>query len=274
MTISSFCQQELLTHGPLTVDELTDRAVDAGVTRARNPKYAVHNEVRYRQVELLDGRWVTPLWLMEGRHLTTPRVRARSIGYYDDVPGTTDHDLGLLKLPWQAPGLLKAAPLAGEGEVLCLSVRDGQPGWSVIPAPEHDAPEIAALVARLSSREHPCSRFYGDEATGALRVVAQLLLEDEELLRSPLAPLSQWVPALVREVEREQEALRWHQRAEEAADSTVRLDPCQSIEVRLAAERAGLSTQEWVADAIDHALATGRLPDDGVVVSLRADRWI
>jgi hypothetical protein len=46
MTIATFCRDELLAHGPLTLDELTDRAVRAGVTRSTTPRSSVGSAIR------------------------------------------------------------------------------------------------------------------------------------------------------------------------------------------------------------------------------------
>lgn len=53
MTIASFCRDELLAHGPLTLDDLAARAVTAGVTRAANPTSTVRQAIQYDELE----RW-------------------------------------------------------------------------------------------------------------------------------------------------------------------------------------------------------------------------
>jgi hypothetical protein len=85
MTISSFCRDQLLAHGPLPLQTLADLAAHAGKTTARDPAAAVRNAIAYKEIQLADDRWATPLWLLEGRVLTARRLPI--------VEGGTDHDL-------------------------------------------------------------------------------------------------------------------------------------------------------------------------------------
>lgn len=74
MTISSFCRDLLLARGPLPLETLAERAAAAGATTARDPAAAVRSALAYREVQLSDRRWATPLWLLEGRILTARRL--------------------------------------------------------------------------------------------------------------------------------------------------------------------------------------------------------
>jgi hypothetical protein len=85
MTISSFCRDQLLAHGPLPLQTLAELAADAGKTTARDPAAAVRTAIAYKEIQLTDDRWATPLWLLEGRILTSRRLPI--------VGGWTDPDL-------------------------------------------------------------------------------------------------------------------------------------------------------------------------------------
>ena len=74
MTISTFCRDQLLTHGPLPLQTLADLAAEAGTTTARDPAAAVRGAIAYKEVQLADGRWATPMWLLEGRILTVRQL--------------------------------------------------------------------------------------------------------------------------------------------------------------------------------------------------------
>jgi len=269
MTISSFCQSQLLTDGPLSSDELTARAVAAGVTRARNPEMSVLSAIRHRELQLLDGRWVTPLALLEGRCLTTAAFR-RPYGAWDEP----DADLALL-----GPGLLdlgtprRPVPVPGQDEVLCVRVVEGTVDVTTIPAPDPGTLEVASLAQRLPAVA-PAYR-YGEERRTALRSVTQLMVDDPSSFRTPLPPLSTWVPALVEQARRQADATRvereWQDEQERRSRGQVHLDDCQAIEVQLAAERAGVPVHVWVTDALDRQLSAERNRYDAhhdVVISL------
>ena len=128
MTISSFCRDQLLAHGPLPLQTLADLAADAGKTTARDPAAAVRTALAYKEIQLADDRWATPLWLLEGRILTVHRLpivdewAAPDVddGYdalldaglsledpdlADGIDGT-HHDLALLDLAARSPAAL------------------------------------------------------------------------------------------------------------------------------------------------------------------------
>ena len=146
MTISAFCRDQLLTHGPLPLETLAELAADAGTTTARNPVSSVRSAIVYKEVLLADGRWATPLWLLEGRILTAHRLPyvgswseddlededgdAPPYDPYledpdlDEVPDGSRHDLALLEaamksssLPLAAGGLLRQPPYGGGWQV-------------------------------------------------------------------------------------------------------------------------------------------------------------
>ena len=269
MTIASFCREQLLTHGPLSLDELTERAVAAGVTRAKNPHAAVAEALRYRERQLLDGRWVTPLWLLEGRCLTAASLPYRMRWY-----GEVDPDLGLLgdAIPTREPNELEG--VGDRRTLLCLSVKDRQVTVTRVPHPQQFQ-VVVDLAARLAALTRKPA--YGDLRVPALRAVAQLMVDDPSTFGTPLPPLSSWVPTLVEDELRREEVERQMQELHDQWRRTVQvgLDDCTAIEVQLAAERARVSVEEWTRNAIDRALVAERprpTGSNGVVIDLR-DRW-
>jgi hypothetical protein len=140
MTISAFCRDQLLAHGPLPLETLAELAAGAGTTTARDPASAVRSAIAYKEVLLADGRWATPLWLLEGRILTACRLPLvdtwpesdlgdEDASPYDpyledpdleEVPHGSRHDLALLNLaiksssvPLATGGLLRGSPYGG-----------------------------------------------------------------------------------------------------------------------------------------------------------------
>lgn len=103
MTISAFCRDQLLAQGPLGLETLAHLAADAGKTTVRNPACAVRSAISYKEVLLADGRWATPLWLLEGRILTARRLPLVE-GWADLGPGDEDDDLLAYEDPDTAEG--------------------------------------------------------------------------------------------------------------------------------------------------------------------------
>lgn len=172
MTISAFCRDQLLTQGPLPLETLSGLAADAGKTTARDPAAAVRSALTHKEVLLADGRWATPLWLLEGRILTTrrlPLIRGWSDlepgDAYDQVPAledwcldevadTSHHDLALLERASRSSsvrlatgGFLRSSRYGagwevphgwpevrpGRDQLLGLRVRDGQLHVELVP---------------------------------------------------------------------------------------------------------------------------------------------
>lgn len=227
MTIATFCRDELLAHGPLTLDELADRAASAGVTQALNPRGTVGSAIRQRELELSDGRWVTPLWLLEGRCLTTPALGIPE--WTCDPRDTSQYDLGLLELaaslvpiPLVGGGMLRrrsylggwkssvALPEPRDGDLLCFRVTGGALDVTVIPTALTDTVEAARLSKELNLIVEP--RIYDyrwQPGTAVNRRLAELIVADDTLLRTPVPPLSVGCDLLAKEVariERERDA--------------------------------------------------------------------
>lgn len=222
MTIATFCRDELLASGPLTLDELAARALRAGVTRSSDPRAAVRRAMQHRELELAGERWVTPLWLLEGRCLTTPALGIRE--WTCDPRDTSEQDLGLLRLavrlapiplagggylrsrnPWGGWRSSTRLPEPRAGELLCLRLRGGVLEPSVIPAAVTRTPDAARVGAALDAIV-PSHRYGWRAGTAVLQRLAELVLADDALLRSPLPPLSECCALLAAERAR-QEAL-------------------------------------------------------------------
>jgi hypothetical protein len=271
MTIASFCRDQLLAFGPLSLDELTSRALAAGVTRARNPQAALMSALRYQEVELLDGRWVTPAWLLDGRYLTTAGAGTSHRGWFDG-----DLDLGLLGRELLTP--VDIPPHHDPDEVSCLHVVDGEVRTSTTTWSDVQTSDVAALSERVAALGSPAR--YGNRVAFAHRAIAQLMVDDPTTFRTPLPPLSSWVPALVEEVrsrtEQLQRRLEWEEEEARRRRREVILSDCEAVEVEIAAARAGLSVSAWVYDALDRALEAEhqRVAEPGGIVISLGDRWL
>jgi hypothetical protein len=224
MTIATFCRDELLAHGPLTLDELAGRASRAGVTQALNPRGSVGSAIRHREVELSDGRWVTPLWLLEGRCLTTPALGIPE--WTCDPRDTSRYDLGLIELaaslapiPLVGGGMLRrrnynggwkssvALPEPRHGDLLCFRVTGGALEVTMIPTATTDTLQAARVSKLLNTLVPP--RFYDyrwQAGTAVNQRLAELILTDDTLLRSPVPPLSECSDLLAEEVARVERA--------------------------------------------------------------------
>ncbi|MCW2547386.1 MAG: hypothetical protein JWN96_1846, partial [Mycobacterium sp.] len=115
MTIASFCRDQLFEQGPLTIEELTERVVAAGLTRSRSPLSTVQSAITHVEVKLADGRWASPLWLLQGRWLTTTGFWGDQVDWYpdpyDEIPDRRDAEADLDALV----RLLRGGPLAVPG---------------------------------------------------------------------------------------------------------------------------------------------------------------
>jgi hypothetical protein len=95
MTIFTFCRDQVLADGPLSLEEPTERAVAAGVTRSQQPMSTVRSTISHRLIALPGERWASALPLLEGRVLTTRSFGTR--GPDDARDGNrSGFDLGLL----------------------------------------------------------------------------------------------------------------------------------------------------------------------------------
>ncbi len=269
MTISSFCLDQLRTAGPLTLDALTELAVAENVTTARNPAGSVRSAVAPHAVQLRDGRWASPLALLEGRVLTTATCQDPSVRPL----GSLDHDLELLRaavreraIPLAHGGSLRASTygplnlqdvMTGTAEQALLGLRlvDGVLHVEHLPLTA-EMRQAGRLLADALGPLKPRARTYWstdlhDVASNLSAALWDRLAADPDFLTSPVPPLSHCIPALAHalQLEREQaqeRALRWY----------ARLD--LPTEVRWAAERgadlSGATLDDWLSTFVAQSL--------------------
>ena len=280
MSIASFCRDELLAYGPLTADDLGERAAAAGVTRAASPRNAVLSAMRGREVELSDGRWVSPLYVLEGRCLTTPLLPLMT----SDVPhDSNEEDLALLHraarlrpIPLVGGGYLRhygynrwwkssaRLPEAASDELLCLRVTNGELAISTVHDSELATPD-RAVVGKLDDATGPRRNWYDDATTAVVTRLAELILADPSLMRQPGPPLSRQVGALRRVVERREEQ-RLRSRCWLPEDSwqfqglTLHLSDDHALRLDRLAALDGLLPYEWVERQIDRVALNALQP--------------
>lgn len=310
MTISSFCRDQLLAHGPLPLPVLADRAAQAGVTTAQDPLASVRSAIAYKEVLLADGRWATPLWLLEGRILTTSSLPLGgwthlvtedayddwSLPLAEDRPEDAQHDLALLEaalrsapLPLAAGGVLRRTAYGsgwrapkdwpgvglGRHELLGLRVREGQLHLELVrmtPELRTAGEQLACELERLDPNGHG---WWGTD----LRVSQDLtdalwnrMAADPTFLTSPVPPLSQCIPPLAVAIRSERA-----RRAAEASRWRPQLDlpaALQDVAVQGAWESDKL-LNEWLNALVADRLRELREDADscGEVLPLRGRCW-
>lgn len=288
MTIFQFCRDQLVTDGPLSLAELTRRAVDAGVTRSRPPHSSVRTALAYRAIQLPDQRWASPLWLLEGRVLTT-RSFGQSPQYdedgYHEGPADEVYDLGLLikavkdhDLPLSTGGVLRCEPYGSDwrfpkewrpvrpGRFQLLGLRIVRGVLHVEPvdhSPElqQRGPALGLAVARLD--DHLSRRFYGSHVQRLHQSLeAQLwirLATDPAFLTEPVPPFSECVPALeealaVLRAEQQRQRDCWH--------AELELPRSVLWIAQREAQRDGFEMKEWLEQLVASTLR--RLPQPAV----------
>ena len=312
MTIASFCR-DLLICGPLPVDLLAARAAEAGVTTARDPAVAVRSALTYKEVLLADGRWATPLWLLEGRILTVRALPFADVWPDDDcctgdpgVPDGSRHDLALLEaaarscsVPLADGGFLRRSSYGsglrapkgwptlrpGRSQVLGLRVREGALHVELVPADEalHRAGD--RLAHELGPLDSPGRYWSTTDCLVSERLVAALwerMAADPDFLTSPVPPFSQCIPPLAAALEREAERRslarrRWQPQLDLPAE-------LQSVALEESA-RSGQLVDGWLSTFVTRrlrdldnerasSLDERAWPDaDGEVVPLQSRRW-
>jgi len=200
----------LLDHGPLTLTELHELAVEQGLIKTKNPStlrsYLSADELVVRP----DGRYDTAARLLRGQVFTT-RVRPGA----DDGVLWTYRDLDGL-------ALLRSLPLAtggelrrGEGEVESWV---GPPGWlaaptssrllalrwdgrsvehtwlDAVPAPDSDAVRNAREVLARHTRAQHRHGWSSVPRISLSSTVLSALVEQPTLFATPLPPLRELLP--------------------------------------------------------------------------------
>lgn len=287
MTISSFCRDLLLARGPLPLQALSDLAVAAGATSARDPVAAVRGVISSKEVQLADGRWATPLWLLEGRVLTVRRLpgpTAWTAGDLDDdsdllldgadLDGST-HDLAPLAvaarcsaLPVAGGGLLRRDHWSdrwqtpkgwpgirpGRGQLLALQVRQGQVCVELVTETAEMVRAGERLAAQLGPLDAPRRYWAPDDSAVSDALVDalwNLMAEDPTFLTAPVPPLSECVPPLAGALRAARDA-----QLREQGRWRPRLDlPGELRQVALEqAHDSGQVPDEWLAGFVSGAL--------------------
>lgn len=267
MTIHAFCHEQLLTCGPLTLETLTDLAVAAKVTRSATPLASVRESLRDRAVPMPDGRLATPLWLLEGRVLTT---RAHALNGCGD--GTYDVGVlaqalrtaplalaagGELRAPylwgggWRAP---KGWPgvVPGDGDLLGLRILDGAVQVELVHDDDALQQRGQALAAALEDAQ--LDLFQGSPVAVSLALTEALwarLATDPGLLTEPVPPLSECIPALQLALARQPDP--WVLRSDDWRPTLVL--PAELEWVALDhARTAQMSLDDWLDDHVERSL--------------------
>ena len=270
MTIASFCCEQLRSRGPLTLETLTDLATDSGVTRARDPLATVRSALAHRAVQLGDGRWASPLQLLEGRVLTTAQPTAAM--YDEPEPAEPGLDLELLRLaacerpiPLAQGGSLRntnyrtlslpdfsGARLAPD-ELLGLRLRDGVLHTEPTPqTPElrHAGRLLADALGPLEGRRTPYWSTGLRTASDSLALALwDRMAADPEFLTSPVPPFSTCIPALVQGLHEERE----RQQSPVVALGGPPRPPLRGALGGAPGRRARRSTVVRVAERVHHA---------------------
>jgi hypothetical protein len=268
MTIATFCRDQLLAHGPLTADDLGQRAAAAGVTRAASPRSAVMSTMHGREIQLPDDRYVTPLWLLEGRCLTTPALGLPE--WSCDPRDTSQQDLGLLHVALNlAPVALvgggylrqygwhgrwtcnRPLPEPTPDELICVRVTGGELELTTIGKDAVASPEPAVVAALNQAADDRRWSYSYDTGTAVNRALAELILADAALLRSPLPPLHTFVDALGREVRAMEQTDLVLDDASDTGFVELRLHLDLARRLERIAELEGLTSAEWVERQID-----------------------
>lgn len=268
MTISSFCHEQLRQQGPLTIDVLARLAVEAGVTRSRTPEASVRDAISHTAAALPDGRWASPIALLEGRWLTT---RQLSRSWYGDEIDHAPHDLLPLELALRANDI----PLATGGTLRRQGYRDSWRAPKQWPGLERSEHQLYALGIRggalqvelvdetpgVRARGHALALAVGrldltqpqwsPVSSSLLTRIWELVAAGSPILTEPTPPLSECIPPLVAALRADADL-----RAERARHWTPTLDlPTELQDVAVAAARdADLLLDEWLDDFVMRAL--------------------
>lgn len=274
MSIASYCRDALLEHGPMTLGDLTDLVVGAGLTQSKTPLTTVQSSLSNREVRLADGRYASPLWLLQGRWLTTRPFRRDDVWGADHPGDVSDEanptaDLapllyllrggplfvpggqvkkssyyGLWKAPKQWPDL---APRADQ--LLAYRVVDRALEVAVIEETAEMRMRGVALSSAIGdvADSEPWSRHAPPDVTTKLW---PLLVEDSDLLRSPVPPFSSCIAALAESI---REQRRRRHEAERFWQPRLVLPGSLQAKAVGAAHAAGIPLDDWLTAFVTEA---------------------
>lgn len=214
LTFAAAAADMVLTDGPLTLQQLHERGLAQGITKARAPSSlaaSLRDDGRF--VLRPDGRYDTAARLLVGAVLTTRLRRPVTDGVLW-LRRDLDPMLALRRdktLPLVAGGALRPGAGAAEcwlgppgwaeaaGAAPLLGLRwDGQAAAVVGCTPDDLAdPSAVQDVRRLLSRHAsamPDAHWWNDRRPPLPAIVLSALVEEPELLLQPLPPLSELLP--------------------------------------------------------------------------------
>jgi hypothetical protein len=250
ISLRSFVDDAIRTHGPSTVEEIAEFARAAGATRARNPASAVRTTLSQSSVAipLPDGRWSCPAWVLDGVVLTH-RARSSTAGRRDlwprndlfpflplmeaGVPVTSGGLVAFAALHRQRSPVLVGPhgwlPPVEAGGLLALAWRGGQ--LEVTPV-EVDADDVASRVETLRDSfvyHRDANTLYRWQSPFASAVLATVL-EVPGVLSTPLPPLGEILGDLLRppELARRQPVCCWHRATDRGHDDGSEFAPSPS----------------------------------------------
>lgn len=291
MTISSFCHDLLRENGPLALDELTRLVVDAGKTTARTPENAVRSAIGLNAVELADGRWASPVQLLEGRWLTTRHLGRFTSSWYDDEPIHTRHDLAPLQyalraaaIPLAAGGVLQRSPYGlrgpdrwpslecGPDHFYGVVMRDGVLHVDVVdnsPSLRTRGHVLALAIGRLDPSQRRWSDGVDTVSTDLHARLWELFAAGSSTLTEPAPPLSECVPKLASALGAE-----WARREEETRHWRPQLDlPAELQSIAYDGARTDdLLMDEWLSTFVTSKLYELRRELEGPAYDERVRR--
>ena len=280
MTIASHCLDLLSLRSPRSLEELTEAAVVAGLTRSQNPQASVSNALYSHKLEaplLPDGRYGYTLHILENCWITTRQRNGDRLPPSFDIDGLANQlRRRTLPLPGggqvgstrHADGLRGPAgwlPKPRDGTVIGLRITAGALEVRAVELDDEAAARGRDLAARLRARIAPPSwprRTVGRE-DAAWQALVQLLAEEPDVLASPVAPLSELLPELAPSPEA---------RIELADPVTIALPLQLRKRLQQRADDNGMPVSDWLTDRLEELASTGHLPIPGVAYDGWDDR--
>jgi hypothetical protein len=265
MTIASHCLELLSRRSPQSPEDLAEACIAAGLTKSRTPVASVTQALwshRLVAPPLSDGRIGYTVHLLEGRWLTTRRRNGNRIPASFDI-GRLPEVLGEEGLPSTAGGRVTGAqhadglqgppgwlPPERDDELLALRLNGGV--VQVRPVPSLDGQAHRAgedLATRLRRRVRKPQRDSGDWVANEMWLaLLQLFGDDPDVLREPVAPLSELLPEFV---------LRPLAKLALSDPITIALPQDLRDNLMEQAEFIGQSLDEWLTDQLEDLARMG-----------------